>query len=555
MDDSQASTPRWTDADKDRIEHEPWIAAYAETQDTKQAERLAELSQRPGYDLHPRCYLAPGAHIVAERLTVGDRSTIAAGCVVRGDVSIGAHTSLNAGAVTIGRVTIGNLVRIAAYAVLVGENHGTADLDQPIAVQPLTSEGVVIEDDVWIGANATVVDGVTVGAHSVIAAGAVVTKDVAPWTIVGGVPARPIRDRRAPAVTLARDALARFDAAVSEQWPSVLERCRVDRQGEATYVDTPGATWGPRPLNDAIEIAGAFGQAPPIASRGELVARVQLLQDPTTGLFADPAVGPPTEPLKPSHREWDMYGILSCGYALEVLGAGPAHPIHAVELCSSDDLEALLDRLDWGLLAWPSGSWVDAFGTAVYLNRRHHGSTRTHPLLWGWLAIHNHRQSGMWGTYLESSDGGDFRWLMAVNGYYRMTRGTYAQFGLELPHAEAAIDTVLAHCRDNDWFSTRERNACNVLDVVHPLWLLGQQTNHRRAEIRAGAARVLDEAMGDWVEGCGMPWQVGRDMPGLQGTEMWLAIIYLAADLLGESHGLSWRPRGVHRLEPVDRLD
>ena len=42
--------------------------------------------------------------------------------------------------------------------------------------------------------------------------------------------------------------------------------------------------------------------------------------------------------------------------------------------------------------------------------------------------------------------------------------------------------------------------------------------------------------------------------PGLQGTEMWLAIVYLAADLLGESDGLSWRPRGVHRLAPADRL-
>ncbi len=88
----------------------------------------------------------------------------------------------------------------------------------------------MIEDDVWIGANVTIVDGVTVGAHAVVAAGAVVTRDVAPWTVVAGVPARPIKDRRDQASAAARraprrDALARFDAAVSEQWPDVLARC------------------------------------------------------------------------------------------------------------------------------------------------------------------------------------------------------------------------------------------------------------------------------------------------------------------------------------------
>lgn len=54
----------------------------------------------------------------------------------------------------------------------------------------------MIEDDVWIGANAVIVDGVTIGAHSIVAGGAVVTKDVAPYSIVGGSPAKLIKDRR-----------------------------------------------------------------------------------------------------------------------------------------------------------------------------------------------------------------------------------------------------------------------------------------------------------------------------------------------------------------------
>ncbi|MBX3286419.1 MAG: acyltransferase [Actinobacteria bacterium] len=497
--------------------------------------------------------------MVAERLRVGEHTTIAAGCVLRGDVEIGAHSSINAGASTIGRVRIGNLVRIATYAVLVGENHGIDDLELPIAAQPLRTEGVVIEDDVWIGANATVVDGVTVGAHAVVAAGAVVTHDVEPWTVVAGVPARPIKDRRDQAPGAARRSptrgvLERFNATVRSQWPDVLARCESDRAGERTYVDTPGAPWGPRALNDAVEIAGAFGAVPAVAGRDELVARIQAQQDPATGLFVDPTLGPPEHPLRPSSREWDLYGLLSCGYALEVLGAGPAHPVHVIEACSAAELEDLLDGLDWGLLAWPSGSWIDGFATGVHLNRRHHGSPNDHPMLWGWLATHVDPRTGMWGSRLEPVGDWDFRWLMAVNGWYRMVRGTYAQFGVPLPHPEAALDTVLAHGRDYGWFTDEERNACNVLDVIHPLWLLHRQCGARRSEVRDVAARILAEATADWVDGAGMPWEVGRDQPGLQGTEMWLSIAYLAADLLDESDGLSWEPRGVHRLAPEHHL-
>lgn len=562
-DEPENPAGRWTGVDDERRSFEPWLESYGPEPTPVFATRVAELNARPGYALHPRCVIAPEAHVVAERLRVGAHSTIAGGCVIRGEVVVGENCSLNAGASTIGRVQIGDVVRIAAYTVLVGESHVFADLDVPIAWQGLTSEGVVIEDDVWIGAHVTVVDGVTVGAHSVIAAGAVVTRDVPPWSVVAGVPARVLRDRRDPRrpgsttgrPRTRRPSLERFDVMVVDQWPDVLAACEVTVEGVRTYVDRPGAGPAPRPLNDAVEIAGAFGSVPDIATGDELIEQIQAQQDPVTGLFVDPNEGPAAVPLKPTDREWEMYGILSCGYALEVLGSGPAHPIHVIESCSADQLQGWLDRLDWGLMAWPSGSWVDAFGTGVALNRRHHGSTRVHEQLWGWLATHNDRGSGLWGRHLGPSDGFDVGWLMAVNGYYRMTRGTYAQFGVDLPNPEAAIDTVLAHCRRWDWFRHDERNACNLLDVVHPLWLLGRQSDHRRPEIRDGIGRLLDDAVTEWTDGRGIPWDVGGAAgPGLQGTEMWLSLIHLAAAVVDESEGLSWRPRGVHRLEPVDHL-
>ncbi|HRW37223.1 MAG: acyltransferase [Acidimicrobiales bacterium] len=550
-----AAAPRWTDVTAERAAIENWHEAYLPEPTEAQRDRIAELNGRDGYHLHPRAYVADGARVIADRLTMGEHSTIASGCTIRGDIAIGAHTAFNAGSATIGKVTLGDGVRIASYAVLVGENHGIDDLELPIAIQPLQTEGIEVGDDVWIGANATIVDGVRVGSHSVIAAGAVVTGDVPEWAIVGGVPARVIRDRRDPkGERRRRPTLERYAAMVAEQWPAVLERCATTHEGEATYVDVPGHVWGPRPLNDAIEIAGAFGEVPSAAPRDELVARIQAMQDPATGMFVDPRVGPADDPLGFTEREWDLYGVLSCGYALDVLGAGPAHPIHAVEACGADELQRRLDELEWTWFAWPSGSWIDGFATAAHLNRRHHGSPRAHEVLWGWLAAHVDPASGMWGVRLAPEGGWDPRWLMAVNGWYRLVRGTYAQFDVPVPYPERALDTVLAHAWDHGWFEQEERNACNVLDIVHPLWLLGRQTDHRAAEVRDGAARILGAAVADWQDGRGMPWQVGRDEPGLQGTEMWLSIVRLAADALGESDGLPWTPRGVHRLEPADQL-
>jgi acetyltransferase-like isoleucine patch superfamily enzyme len=76
-------------------------------------------------------------------------------------------------------------------------NHAFDSLDCPMNLQGDTFLPVIVGDDVWIGANAIILPGVTIERGAVIAAGAVVTKDVAAYGIVGGVPARPIGSRRA----------------------------------------------------------------------------------------------------------------------------------------------------------------------------------------------------------------------------------------------------------------------------------------------------------------------------------------------------------------------
>jgi len=93
-----------------------------------------------------------------------------------------------------GGVTIGDRVYTSPMTQLIAVNHVFDDPARPFVEQGITAEGIVVEDDVWLGAAAVVTDGVRIGRGAVVAAGAVVTKDVPAHTVVGGVPARVLRD-------------------------------------------------------------------------------------------------------------------------------------------------------------------------------------------------------------------------------------------------------------------------------------------------------------------------------------------------------------------------
>lgn len=92
-----------------------------------------------------------------------------------------------------GGVQIGDRVYTSPFTQIIAVNHVFDDPHHPFVEQGITAEGIVIEDDVWLGAGAIITDGVRVGKGAVVAAGAVVTKDVLPHTVVGGVPAKPIK--------------------------------------------------------------------------------------------------------------------------------------------------------------------------------------------------------------------------------------------------------------------------------------------------------------------------------------------------------------------------
>jgi acetyltransferase-like isoleucine patch superfamily enzyme len=122
--------------------------------------------------------------------TIEDFSTLNNGV---GAIHIGDRTRIGIACVLIGPVSIGNDVMLAQNIVLSGLNHSYEAINLPISQQPCTTAEIVVEDEVWIGANAVITAGVRIGKHSVVAAGSVVTKSIPPYSIAVGNPARIIK--------------------------------------------------------------------------------------------------------------------------------------------------------------------------------------------------------------------------------------------------------------------------------------------------------------------------------------------------------------------------
>ncbi|MBQ9356432.1 MAG: acyltransferase [Prevotella sp.] len=130
------------------------------------------------------------------RFSLGRRSVVESySCINNavGDVIIGDNTRIGLHNTIIGPVTIGSHVNLAQGITVTALNHNFTDPSKRIDQQGVSTKPVTIADDVWIGANAVVLPGVSIGRHCVVAAGAVVSKDVPDNSIVAGVPAKVIK--------------------------------------------------------------------------------------------------------------------------------------------------------------------------------------------------------------------------------------------------------------------------------------------------------------------------------------------------------------------------
>ncbi len=134
------------------------------------------------------------------RLEIGNITYLHSYCQIKtfkGWIKIGSNCTINRFAILAGHggLEIGNNVLISPDVIIYPQNHIFDDPEIPIWKQGISTEGIRIEDDVWIGAGAIILDGVTIGKGSVIGAGAVVTKDIPPYCVAIGAPAVVIKKR------------------------------------------------------------------------------------------------------------------------------------------------------------------------------------------------------------------------------------------------------------------------------------------------------------------------------------------------------------------------
>jgi len=181
----------------DYADIEPVLSANQDAIEDIVIENDRRNSALPLLDMkHIGARIEPGA-IIRDRVEIGDGAVIMMGAIINIGAVIGDGTMIDMGAVLGGRAIVGKNSHVGAGAVLAG------------VVEPPSATPVTVGDNVMIGANAVIIEGVQVGDNAVVAAGAVVTQDVPANAVVAGVPARVIKmkDEKTNAKTALVDAL------------------------------------------------------------------------------------------------------------------------------------------------------------------------------------------------------------------------------------------------------------------------------------------------------------------------------------------------------------
>ncbi|WP_312364685.1 DapH/DapD/GlmU-related protein [Sphingobacterium sp.] len=127
---------------------------------------------------------------------IGSRTVVESYSLINnavGDLIIGSNSRIGFGNTVIGPVSIGDYVQIGQHVLISGLNHKYENINITIAEQGIEVSPVKIDNNVWIGANAVILAGVTIGEHCVVGAGSVVTKDVPPYSVVIGNPAKVVK--------------------------------------------------------------------------------------------------------------------------------------------------------------------------------------------------------------------------------------------------------------------------------------------------------------------------------------------------------------------------
>lgn len=481
----------------------PWNTLTEEERE-EQKRWQAELCEHYPVAFGEESVVSSEAHLYDVRGLFGKKTLIGSHAILRcADIKVGDGCSFNSYSVVHGKVKLGDFVRIAPGAKIFGENHSFSRLDVPICCQENTRVGIEIGSDVWIGANAVVTDGVKVGSHAVIGAGSVVTRDIPEYAVAVGNPARVVKTRLSclKETEEFKSMISDFGEKVKKTYKNILS-CRFD--GEKYTNSVHDGEWR-RALCDAVEIAAFFDDVPHEMTKEEIVKRIKDFQE--------------------DRHEYES--VLSASYALEVLNETP----RVFEYVEGVDVWEYLETLLWKSDPWDAGHNTDILATAYYMNKVHHGK-KTPVEMFNWLNL-NQSYDGLWGE-------GDIN--LRVNGFYRLTRGTYDQFEYKADYMKNAMDTLLDYTKKKGV----PKNACDALDIIHPMYFIGKFTSYGRGECEQWCIEMLPVFMKEMNEE-GFPFEFGGES-SLKGSEMWLSVIYLMCDYLSLGELLGYSPKGVHRM-------
>lgn len=197
---------KYREQHKHRLNYMPWLywrlkPKHQEWAQQWQKEYQAYLMDMETIEIGKNCFISPLAHIFAEpgrKIIIGDNTFIAADCTLHGPLTIGSEVAINHHCILDGGkagIILKDQVRIAAYTHLYAFDHGTS-MDMPIYQQNVRSQGIIVGQDVWLGAHVGVKDGIQIGDHAVVGMNTMVTKNIDAKNIVAGNPAQFIRMRK-----------------------------------------------------------------------------------------------------------------------------------------------------------------------------------------------------------------------------------------------------------------------------------------------------------------------------------------------------------------------
>lgn len=498
-----------------------------------------------------RCWLHPGVLVLAYggTISIGDDCTINPYCILYGH----------------GGLIIGNGVRIAAHSVIIPSNHIFLNPDIPIYKQGVTKKGIKIGDDVWVGANVTILDGVTIGNGSVIAAGSVVNKDVPPFAVVGGVPIRALKTRKRKT--------ERTDTISESEIEDRLEQIRKDvanflqkRQVEERpfgHFQTCKTAYETDELDAAtagIELWMMLNLPLDETQRQDAIQYLKSYQNPKTGLVVDPTWKRRqlSDDIK-ILEDGDTFFTGTVVEALSSLNTNLDYPVHYLETLPSDELIANTQLMYSALHKYSIGDYA----ILVEHNRRLgiQNSAEQQKAILELLKNTQDPLSGLWpkGNVFPP-------YTPAINRAFHFLRGTWnlTNSPYELPNR--MIDTCLEAAYDSDYYGWDSGEACNDLDLAFVLYSASRWSIYRQDEIGQWAAEHLPQILRVQKSDGGFSYHHEKAMykhnnismsPGLAegdvwGTLMYMGTIKMMVELAYPNISAPWNFSKVHRVPPTN---